>query len=264
MTIALIDADILVYEAAYRAQESFEWEPGEFTEHASLEGATADFQGRIADIMEKTGAEEKILALSSTDRDANFRRRVWSKYKEDRSKASAKRPLLFKALRQWIRDEYGAKEKIGIEADDTIGILATYDSITMPPIEDRIICSIDKDLLTIPGKHFNWRKPEDGLFDVDEEVAYGYFMCQSLIGDSTDGYPGCKGIGPVAAMRILGDLHPRHMWWAVVQAFCARGFDEKFALSQARCARILRAKDWDFAAEQALLWIPERDTWDDA
>lgn len=260
MTLALIDADIIVYEAAYRSQKSEEWEPGEFTHTASLPEATKDFTNCVDFIMENTGASEKILALSDSDRAANFRRRVWPKYKEDRGAVGRQRPLLFKALRQWVRANYNVKQKHGIEADDSLGILATVEHFgDLPPVNERIVCSIDKDLLTIPGFHFNWRKPDDGVFEQTEDVAYGYFMCQTLMGDSTDGYPGCTKIGPVKAVRILGDLEPKDMWAAVLATFETYGFDEKFALTQARCARILRAKDWDFETDQPLLWIPGRD-----
>ena len=261
MTVAMIDADVLVYEAAYRAQDTYEWTPGEFTEHANIRDAKADFKGSVDGIVVNTGADSAILTLSEDDRDANFRRRCWPEYKNKRGKAHQKRPLLFNALREWITDEFNPKIKHGIEADDTLGIMATGDIKGLPPISERIVCSVDKDLLTIPGQHFNWRKPEDGVFPITEDVAFGYFMCQTLMGDSTDGYPGCESIGPVKALKILGDLDPKDMWNAVKLTFASKGHDEKYALNQARCARILRAKDWDFENEQPLLWVPARDEW---
>jgi DNA polymerase-1 len=261
MTMALIDADILVYECCYRAEEATEWEPGSFTYQASLPDAIEDFTSCINNIMEATGATERIVTLSSEDRSTNFRKQSWPEYKEHRTKAGSRRPLLYHPLRAWIMEEYNARMREGIEADDTLGILATFDTSTLPPMDQRIVCSVDKDMFTIPGFHYNWRKEDDGVIEITEDVAYGYFMVQTLTGDSTDNYPGCPGVGPVKALKILGDLECKDMWTAVKRAFAAKDIDEGGALNQARCARILRAKDWDFENSQPLKWVEARDQW---
>jgi DNA polymerase-1 len=70
-------------------------------------------------------------------------------------------------------------------------------------------------------------------------------MLQTLTGDTTDGYPGCKGIGPVNADKVLEGLGtPEEMWEAVVEAYRKKGFGREFALQQARCAFILRHGYW--------------------
>lgn len=268
--LALIDADILVYEAAYRCQKGIEWEPGEWTHHASMPEAQADFAGCIEFILKNTGSERAILALTDHNREDNFRREVWPDYKKPRDKVGNSRPLLYAALREWIRGEYDVKQKPGIEADDTIGILATGNINGLPPVNDRVICSVDKDLDTVPGWHFNWRKPERGVYIVCGFDAFYNHMFQTLVGDSTDNFPGLPGAGPKGAERILepmrklegyeGPYVRSEVWKMVVAAYEKKGLTAADALVQARCARILQAEDWDFETNTVRLWTPPEET----
>ncbi len=264
MSIVLIDADILVYEAAYRSQTSIDWEgEGTPTVSADFDMACEDLAASIAFIGKSTGCEDGVLVLTDSDRDANFRRKVWPDYKAHRGDSKSSRPLLFSALREWLHKSYTTKEKAGIEGDDTIGIMATGDIGGLPPVEERVIASIDKDMLTIPGRHFNWRQSERGVFRVTEDEAFHMLMLQTLCGDSTDHYPGLPGCGPVGAGRILEDASGqsrREIWEHVVIAFEDRGLVRADALTQARCARILQACDWDFTYDKVILWNePEED-----
>ena len=256
--LALIDSDSLVYEAAYRAQKADEWDEGQFTYTASLPDAIADFDAAIEGINKAVGATETIVVLSEADRASNFRRAVLPSYKEPRGKANNMRPLLFDALRQHITQAYGAMLKPTIEADDTVGILATCTQLpSMPPIEERVIVAIDKDLDTVPGLHYNWRKDEIGIYNVTPEEAYREFMYQTLTGDSTDNYKGLPGCGPKSAAKILDNEGTT--WEVIVAAYEKKGFTAEDALIQARCARILHASDWDFAKSEVILWKPEDD-----
>ena len=254
--LALIDSDSLVYEAAYRAQKADEWDEGQFTYSASLPEALADFSAVIEEIEKAVGSDQTVVVLSESDRSANFRRGVWSEYKMNRSKSGQQRPLLFDALRQEITLKYAAIMKHSIEADDTVGILATATTIpSLPPIEERVIVAIDKDLDTVPGLHYNWRKPDDGVYNVTPEQAHREHMYQTLIGDSTDNYPGLKGCGPKTAAKLLDAEGTT--WDVIVAAYEKKGFTEEDALVQARCARILHASDWDSDTQSVILWTPE-------
>lgn len=266
--IALIDADILVYEAAYRCQESIEWEPGEVSKYADFEDAVDVFDASIAHIEHKVGADKSLLALTDSARELNFRRSCWPGYKCHREAKPGStddgRPMLYRALRQYVREEYEAFQKPGIEGDDTIGILATADLDWLPV--ERVICTVDKDLDNVPGLHFNWRKPERLVYYITEREADRNFMLQTLMGDQTDGYPGIPRIGPKKAEKILNVAEenqpewlicPQFWWWeAVVFAYKQAGFDHDYLLSQARCARILRSSDWDSKNQRPILWTP--------
>jgi DNA polymerase-1 len=266
MTIVLIDADVLVYECAYRAEETIDWGDDNLVSTANLAAARMDFDGSVDQILSKTGAGRAVLALTDSDRDANFRRGLLEAYKQHRGGTASRRPMAYTALRTWVREHYEYRQIRGIEADDVLGILATVEQVKgmrLPPVADRIIASIDKDLLTIPGRHFNWRKPELGVREVTEEEADREHMLHTLIGDRTDGYPGAPGIGKVRAARLLeepawtkpGGWDEADAWAAVIGAYQG---DEEAALANARCARILRAEDFDFATRLPILWTPPK------
>lgn len=269
MRVALIDADILVYESAYRTQQGIEWDPGEITKYADFPEAVRDLERAIGAIAESADCDSLLLALTDSARELNFRRSVWPGYKCHReSKDPGQgdgRPILYKALRAHVREHYDTFQKPGIEGDDTLGILATGEFDWLP--DERVICSVDKDLNNVPGWHYNWRKPDLGVYYVTEREADRNFFLQTLTGDATDGYPGIPGIGPVRAEKILLAVEekfdmfptsPQSLWWgAVVKAYeVAFGPGLEFPLAQARCARILRACDWDSENQRPILWTP--------
>ena len=180
-------------------------------------------------------------------------------------------------MKKWLVDEYDAKIKPGIEADDTMGILATHPRLVKG---EKIIVSLDKDMKTIPG--LLYRAGE--LIELSEEDADYWHMYQTIIGDSTDGYPGCPGAGPTMAEHLLkdhvkltpyehelkrgkrkGEIEIRYaeepadtMWESVVSVYESKGLTEEDALVQARCARILRYQDYDFKKKEAKLWMPPK------
>lgn len=269
--VALIDGDILVYEAAHRCQEGIEWDPGEVTKYADFPEAVRLLNESIKDIEEFTGATSSVVALTDSARELNFRRSVWPGYKCHREAKPGSsddgRPLLYKALREYLREAHLVMQKEGIEGDDTIGILATSDVSWLPM--DKVICTVDKDLNNVPGHHYNWRKAELGVYYVTEREADRNFMVQTLTGDATDGFPGIPGIGPKKAEKILMaaeanspifDEHPQRHWWAAVKhAFHVADKDELYLMAMARCARILRSSDWDTVNQRPILWTPPED-----
>lgn len=70
--------------------------------------------------------------------------------------------------------------------------------------EPCIICSVDKDLLQIPGKHYNFVKKE--FCKVSEIEGLRNFYKQMLIGDPADNIFGVKGIGKVKAANLIDCL----------------------------------------------------------
>lgn len=82
-------------------------------------------------------------------------------------------------------------------------------------------------------------------------------MYQTLVGDTVDGYSGCKGIGDKTARKILGEVGEHslsEMWQAVINTYKSKGYTEDDALLNARMARILRAEDYDFKNKEVKLW----------
>jgi DNA polymerase-1 len=146
----------------------------------------------------------------------------------------------------------------GLEADDVLGILATCGGSFAAAAGERVIVSNDKDLLQVPGPHFNPRtEPRVGIVHVSERDADFNHHWQTLVGDSTDGYSGCPRVGPVAARKILWG-EPCNWWWQVVGAFKAKGLGEADALLQARVSRVLRATEFDLTTKQIIPWHPAK------
>ena len=90
------------------------------------------------------------------------------------------------------------------------------------------------------------------------DQAYRNWFQQTLTGDTSDGYPGCPGIGAVNAERLLDTCNtPAEMWAATLHAFRKAEKSEAFALQMARCARILRRGEYDYKTNCPVLWVPE-------
>jgi DNA polymerase-1 len=115
-----------------------------------------------------------------------------------------------------------------------------------------VVVSADKDLKTIPCRLYN---PHDGSDRVisEEEADYNHLF-QTLIGDQSDGYPGCPGIGAKTAAKLLEEHGA--VWQTVVDAYKKAGLNEEEALRQARVARILRKGEFSSRTNKVKLWTP--------
>jgi DNA polymerase-1 len=156
-----------------------------------------------------------------------------------------RKPVVFQALRDYMIDNWDCQLWHRLEADDVMGILAT----SKP---NSIIVSADKDLRTIPTRVYNPSKPDLGVIEVTRAEADRNHLIQTLTGDRTDGYPGCPGIGPARAEKIVDGG-----WEAVVECYVKAGLNETVALSQARLARILRKGDYVKKTGLVKLWSPQ-------
>jgi DNA polymerase-1 len=237
---------VLVYRAAFGVEQNVDWGDGQHSWHANLNDVKPAIDQMVEEVRDKLRADKLVLALTCSDT-PNFRRAIYPEYKMNR--ASTRKPLLWKPTREYIIKKYDARIKPNLEADDVLGIMQT---MPMPGCT-RIIASIDKDFLSVPGKFFNMKKGQ--MFEQSEVEADRNFMKQVLTGDATDHYPGLPGCGPKGAEKILKfeDSLPA-MWKAVVQAYKNKGLTTEDATTQARCARILRFADYDSASKKPKLW----------
>jgi DNA polymerase-1 len=111
---------------------------------------------------------------------SNFRYDIYPEYKANRK--GKPKPKWLEALRYYLVTDYGAEVTEGYEADDALGIAAG---------PGKVICSIDKDLLQIPGVHFNIVKKE--LTIVNPIEGLRTFYKQLVLGDLADNVPGFDG-----------------------------------------------------------------------
>lgn len=252
MTTLLIDGDILVYQVAAKSQRpAIDWGNGIYSpETADLPEAIDHLTDRILTLKNGCAADRVAIALKDKD---NFRKHLYPAYKANRKPGAI--PMLRGSLMKWLHEEKGKAiwSRPGLEGDDVIGILATSDVI-IPG--EKLIWSIDKDVRQIPGKHLTEDFKIDEVTEADGEYL---FYQQTLTGDSTDNYPGCPGIGPKKAARILDVAHPWEpaiQWLLVVEAYERAGLSTDVALTMARVARILRNTDYDFKRKEPILWTP--------
>jgi len=240
----LIDADITAFQVCSVAEVEIEWHEEVWSLYSDFKEVKADFADAVSGIIELTGAKTAVLAFTDTQ---NFRKSVYGPYKGNRK---GRKPMNYKRLKDWASETWETYVWPNLEGDDVLGVLATSN----PHVG---IYSADKDMKTLPVTHWDgeerfWRPYS--LLEAD-----WWFMYQTLTGDSTDGYPGCPGIGPKRAADILGPVAHRpitDLWPDVVQAFESKGLTEEDAIQQARCARILRHEDYNQANGDIRLWNP--------
>lgn len=250
MKVALIDADVLAFQAAVVSEKATDWGDGMWTLHADEGNGEKVFSQSLNNLQEAIEADSVILAFSDKE---NWRKAVLPTYKSNR--AGTRQPLIRAHLVKWASDKYETFTRPTLEGDDVLGILATRESK-----DELVICSIDKDMKTIPGTFYDFGRKQ--VLNISEAEADYWHLKQTLMGDTVDGYSGLPGVGPVAADKILEPF--RHdssfdvagAWQAIVQAFEKKGFGEEYALAQARVARICRAEDYDFKKRQVKLWTP--------
>jgi DNA polymerase-1 len=245
MKTLLIDGDIAIYQIAVAVEEPIDWGDDLWTLHADASEAKQRLDYWIKNLMEKFNAGRCIFALTSGD---NWRNKVMPSYKAHRK--SNRKPVVYSALKDYIRMAYRVYESPTLEADDVLGLLATG---AYPGIRDpMIVVSADKDLKTIPCRLHN---PNDGSERTItlQEADYNH-LYQTLIGDTSDGYPGCPGVGPKTAEKLLAEHGA--VWSTVVNAYTKAGLNEHEALQQARVARILRKGEYSFRTHKVKLWTP--------
>lgn len=245
MTTLIIDGDLLLYQHAFAAETPTDWGDGVWTLHADLVQTAAAFDQHIRQLEIVLGAKRSVIALSDS---VNWRKGLSASYKAHR--ADQRKPIILKPLRAHAEENYETVCWPNLEADDVIGIIATRPG----NLGKCIVVSNDKDLLQIPGKHFRPMDPESGIQIVSEFEGDMQFYRQTLTGDRADNYPGCPGIGPVAADRILEGS--TDFWGSVVAAYEKAGKTEDDALLQARLARILRFEDVNYQTKEVKLWEP--------
>ena len=185
---------------------------------------------RVNEMIENTLAEveasEYKLFLTSPD---NFRKHIYPEYKANRT---ATKPKHLQFLRDYLVESWQGTVAEKMEADDYLGINQN---------ESSIICSIDKDLLQVPGKHYNFVKKE--FYEVDEETGFRNFYTQLLTGDTSDNIKGIAGIGPVKAKKALADSSTEQEMFSVVRDMYK---NDEWMIMNGRCLHILRSLDDDW------------------
>ena len=149
---------------------------------------------------------DQLTILYAVKGKGNFRKDLTSDYKAKRPELDQKVKDKLNYLHKYAVSK-GAIQADGMEADDLVSIWAHE---ALENKEEYVICGIDKDLLQIPGHHYNYGKDTWQLINEEEALHNLYIQC--LTGDATDNIPGLKGIGPKKAEKILADVPLSRQW----------------------------------------------------
>ena len=237
----LIDADYIVYKCCAAAETEIDFGEDLIVVTSQFSDVMKNID-RELDKIKKEFFDPTLILFFSHHK--NFRKDLYPDYKGHRNR---RKPLGYKRLVNWCHENYATVTRKGLEADDSLGIDAT-----MPgPVEDKILCSPDKDLRQVPGAYWDMKGDVE---EITKEEGDRWHMIQALAGDPTDGYPGCPGIGVKRAADLL-DKHDFH-WEAVCQAYREKGLSDDDALLNARLAKILQYENYDSRLGQPILWQP--------
>jgi hypothetical protein len=194
---ALIDGDIIVYKIAYEKQPL----TGEAQEGFSSTGATSSAEAHderswesvkesIDSFMQHLRTRTRTTHYAgflSPKRAEGFRNEFAKTAKYKGNRETRELPYWFQGIKDYLISEYNFQQLTKIEADDAMSIVQT--AIAREGGHESIICSIDKDLMQVGGKHFNWQ--HDTFYQVDHVKGYKMLWKQALTGDSTDNIIGC-------------------------------------------------------------------------
>ncbi len=170
--LALIDADIVAYRCAASA------------ENDPLEIAISRAHDLMTRILHNVGAHTYKAFLTG---DNNFRYTIYPQYKANRK--GKPKPRHLSDIQSFLITEWNAKVTDGNEADDELGIEQTCANNSENT--ESIICTIDKDLLQVPGNHYNFVTEERRVVSPLEGTRY--FYRQIITGDGSDNIPSYDG-----------------------------------------------------------------------
>ena len=180
----LIDADVVCYRIAFACKDE---------ELEEVERALDEFVSNII-VLGADDCEDYQLFLTGSD---NYRYQVATILPYKGNRQGSEKPMHFHDIRYRLEEVWGAIVVEGQEADDAMAIAATANP-------NNIIATVDKDLLQVPGRHYNFVKEE--YKEVSEVEGLRFLYKQMLTGDRTDNIPGVHGIGDKKSDKILEGL----------------------------------------------------------
>jgi len=218
----LLDGDIIAWKVACRNKG-----------RADIPQLRDQIEAEVERWARCTDSDADIVVCLSAGK--SFRYWIWPDYKKNRLKTDP--PAMLGDCFDILKHDYYTWMVDGLEGDDGLGILATGK-------EETCIVTIDKDLLQVPGMHFNPDKDETP-YEIEPHLAAWYEHIQWLMGDSSDNLPGIPRVGIKTAIKILDSLMDKdEMTAKVEQEYVDRGYTTHYCHQMRDCVHILTRTDY--------------------
>ena len=176
--VLAVDGDTLAYRTAAVCETHFEG------------AGFAIINSTLKEIVTDTQITKMRIYLSGTN---NFRYDVGKTKPYKGNRATMVRPQFLPAIREYLVEHMNAIVVDGYEADDAIATDMT--------INGAVHCGVDKDMLQIAGRHYNYVKKEWRTITPEEAVLILYR--QILMGDNSDNIPGLPRVGEKKAFDAI-------------------------------------------------------------
>lgn len=222
---ALVDADIVAFSCAAYNNE-YGWD-----------AVVRDIDTMMHGMLQATGSTSYQCFITG---DNNKRYEIDPEYKANRKD---KVPPVWRAeANAYMVTQWGARVSDGNEADDEMGIAQSQ----AEPLTT-VICSIDKDLKQIAGRHYNWRKDEFDM--VDPLDGLRLFYRQLITGDTSDNVRGIRGLGPVKSASYINNVEDEWDMFEIVRALYN---DDERLLRNGKLLWIMKKDNewWKFPQEE--------------
>ena len=179
--IGLIDGDTPMYQACAASECEIQWDDQIYTLSCDVQKAANIFNDFIEEWKEQLNLQRILVAIGCEGKDS-FRKGFYPQYKANRR---SRRPMGMLSLKEYVRHNYAtapsiekARDPLHLESDDLLGLWATDPNIGKN--WQKIIISIDKDMLTLPDIYLYRPGIEENIiynspFDADYN-----FMLQTL------------------------------------------------------------------------------------
>lgn len=237
-SLALIDGDHIMYVVCSNKVLRYEdgapkkdEEGNTLYEQKTLEETLKLCDLFMSNILNFVGANKYIGTLTLSK---NFRYQVNPNYKANRK--NRERPPFFNEVVEHLKTNYKFIAVNGFEADDVVVSLKKF-------YKDNYDCTIvttDKDLLMLPGRHYNSKKVEFITTSVDE--AYDYFWYSMIVGDTADNIKGIPGYGDKKALSFMNKIPRQDLPKEILALYMSR-FGESKGIAEYfmnyKCLRIV-------------------------
>ena len=206
--IALIDADFIKYVVTYRVSQNV----GRDADGNTPTDELIDIINDVVDnVLLGVKPLERIFCWSGTTKNG-FRSLLArdKEYKGTRKSIEMYSTAHLDAefVKDYINNNNYHLEYNDLEADDLLSMLQC---------DETFIYSRDKDMLQIPGLHYDIK--EDKFIEVEPQEAWRFLMTQTLTGDTADNILGVRGIGPAKAEKLLSHVGSNHLHEAVIEQY---------------------------------------------